>query len=172
MKLCTFFSILGAILIWPHLSRSAGEPKELSSFEKSLMMQYQVSTSEKVVEMRGRKFRRVEFENEIFYLGLQADLSSASELLILCGEKQAASFNSGSSAHVTLSAKVTKRTRLFIEGLKTVCLGEGNRSRLDVIPDIAIGFQLDDGSDPKALLKNKRIFFNPHSSLFGFSAEW
>lgn len=144
---------------------------EPSAFEKSLMMHYQISTSEKIVEMGGRKFRRVEFQNETFYLALQADLSSAADLLVLCGEKQAAAFNRGSAAHITLSAKITKRSRLFIEGLRMVCSGPPNQAKLDLIPDIAIGFQLDD-SDPKAVFKNKKITINPFSQILGFSAEW
>jgi hypothetical protein len=42
-----------------------------------------------------------------------------------------------------------------------MCLGTANNPRLQIAPEIAIGFMLDDDPSGKALLTNRRISINP-----------
>lgn len=175
MATSTFFSSTISILLASFiLCPGAAEAEELSAFEKSLMMNHSVSTKETFVELGGRKFRKVEYQNQVVYLSLMAELSSTSDLVVLCGEKQASQFNQQSPALITGAVRITKRTRFFVEGIKSMCTGEQNRARVDLAPEIAIGFMFDDSTDPKAVLKNRRITINPFNPLnaLGFSAEW
>lgn len=143
--------------------------KELSAFEKSLMMTENISTKETIVQVGERKFRRVEYKSDIFYLQLQSDVASNDELVMMCGDKPQ-QFGSNSPPLVTAAVKVTKRTRFFIEGLRKMCVSGRNNTRIELAPDIAIGFMFDD--DPKANLKNRRISINPISPALNFSADW
>ena len=162
---------LGFLMQLESKSEAAESPpaKELSAFEKSLQMNENISTKETIVQLGGRKFRRVEFKSDIFYLQLQSDLATNAELSLLCGERPQ-EFGPNSAPMITAAVRVTKRTRFFIEGLRRMCLGAGNTSRIDLAPDIAVGFMLDD--DPKGVLKNRRISINPISPALNFSAEW
>ncbi len=147
---------------------------EPSAFEKSLMMHHSVTTKETIVHLGGRKFRKVEYQNQVVYLSILAELSTTTDLVVLCGEKQASQFNRQSPALITGAVRISRRTRFFVEGLKSMCSGEPNRSRVDLVPEIAIGFMLDDAEDPNAILKNRRITINPFNpaNALGFSAEW
>jgi hypothetical protein len=145
--------------------------KELSAFEKSLQMNESLSTRETIVQNGGRKFRRIEINSEIFYLHLQSDLATASELTLLRGENPQ-EFGSHSPALIMTAVRVTKRTRFFIEGLRLMCLGAQNQSRLGIAPEIAIGFMLDDDPNPNSSLKSRRISINPLSPALNFNADW
>lgn len=150
------------------------QAEELSAFEKSLMMNHSVSTKETIVQMGGRKFRKVEYQNQIVYLALMAELSSTSDLVLLCGEQQASQFNRQSPALVTGAVRISRRTRFFVEGIKAMCSGDQNKARVDLAPEIAVGFMFDDSADPNAILKNRRITINPFNPVnaLGFSADW
>lgn len=153
---------------------SSAEAEEISAFEKSLMMNHSVSTKETIVQMGGRKFRKVEYQNQTVYLSLMAELSSTSDLVVLCGEQQASQFNRQSPALITGAVRIARRTRFFVEGIKAMCTGDKNQARVDLAPEIAIGFMLDDSTDPNAVLKNRRITINPFNpaNALGFSADW
>ncbi|CAN5685547.1 hypothetical protein BH10BDE1_BH10BDE1_00660 [soil metagenome] len=166
---------LAFVIAGPQVSRATEAPpaKELSAFEKSLQMHENVSTKETIVQKGQRKFRRIEINSEIFYLQLQSDLASNADLVMLCGENPA-QFGAGSAALITAAVRTTKRTRFFVEGLRMMCLGNGNQTRIGVSPEIAIGFMLDDDPDPNSILKNRRISINPVSisPMVNFNAEW
>lgn len=163
--------VLSSFLV---LASGTAEAEELSAFEKSLMMNHSVSTKETIVHLGGRKFRKVEYQNRSVYLSLLADLSSTSDLVVLCSEKQASQFNRESPALVTGAVRIARRTRFFVEGIKAMCTGEQNRAKIDLSPEIAIGFMFDDSTDPNAVLKNRRITINPFNpaNALGFSADW
>lgn len=172
LRFC-FLSIFLLGFAWSSLSwAEESVAKEPTAFEKALMMNENVSTKETIVQMGSRKFRKVEFKNDVYYLGLLSDLNSAADLLVLCNEKQAAVFNRESPPLVSAAVRVAKRTRFFIEGLKTMCMGSGNQKRIDLVPEIAIGFLFDDSPDPSAIFKNRRILINPLGLGVGFSADW
>lgn len=169
-----FFSAVWLLCTLGVAFRSSAQAEELPAFEKSLMMNHSVSTKETIVQLGGRKFRKVEYQNQTVYLSLMAELSSASDLVVLCGEQQASQFNRQSPALVTGAVRITRRTRFFVEGIKAMCSGDQNRARVDFAPEIAIGFLFDDSADPNAVLKNRRITINPFNpaNALGFSAGW
>ena len=72
-----------------------------------------------------------------------AELSSTSDLVVLCGEQQASQFNRQSPALVTGAVRISRRTRFFVEGIKAMCSGDQNRARVDLAPEIALGFSAD-----------------------------
>lgn len=150
----------------------AAETSEPSAFEKALLMESSVQTKETIVQYGDRQYRKVEYKGEIFYLQLMTETTSSTDLKLLC-DREAQVFNASSKALVTVATRVTKRAHLFIEGLKSLCRGAGNQARVDVAPSLAIGFMLDDDPDPKALLKNRKIFVDPFSlNGAGFNADF
>ncbi len=150
----------------------AAETKEPSAFEKALMTESSVQTKETIVQYGDRQYRKVEYKGEIFYLQLMTETTSPTDLKLLC-DRDAQAFNTSSKALVTVATRVTKRTHLFIEGLKSICRGAGNQARVDVAPSLAVGFMLDDDPNPKALLKNRKIFVDPFSlNGAGFNADF
>ncbi len=72
-----------------------------------------------------------------------AELSSTSDLVVLCGEQQASQFNRQSPALVTGAVRISRRTLFFVEGIKAMCSGDQNRARVDLAPEIALGFSAD-----------------------------
>jgi hypothetical protein len=144
---------------------------ELSAFEQALQTGQSLSTHESIIEIHGRKFRKIEFQNKSYYLQIIQGTESTTDLVILCGESQV-QFNRESPPLVTAAVRVTKRSRLFIEGLKNVCIGDPHHPRIEIAPELQIGFMLDDSVDSKAVLRNRRITINPFTSMLGFSAAW
>ena len=141
---------------------------------RSMTFGYDVYTKESIVEKGGTKFRQVEFKGEKVYLRLLENESSAGNLEIICGEQGFQKYNASSPALIQGSIKVTKRSSLFVEGLKQACVsGNGGKPQLVVDPALQVGFLLDD-QDPKAIFKNKRITVNPlmWPPQLGFGAEW
>lgn len=177
LKTLKFILFVGIIFLSLALGWSAfaldKKPQEPSAFEKSLQMSENISTKETIVQNGARKFRRIEINSEIFYLQLQTNLSSQGDLTLLCGENQL-QFGAHSAPLITGGVRITKRTRFFIEGLRTMCLGTTANPRLDIAPEIAIGFMLDDDPNPKAILKKRRISINPFAAgaNLNFGAEF
>lgn len=160
------------VLFMPEAGAAETEPKkELSAFERSLMYHEGFLTKESIVEVGGKKYRRIEHVQDVYYLQLLANETSASDLTVVCREKGRERFNSDSPSLLRGAVKLVRRTKLFIEGLKTVCTGELGKEKILLDPNILVGFLIDEG-DPKAVLKNKRLYINPFTGALGFGAEW
>jgi hypothetical protein len=166
---CVF--LLAATLFGGAAPALAGD--EPSTFEKMLSRDQQLNTKESVVEMHGQKFRKIEYKDNVYYLQMLAAQNSTSDLVLLCSEESAAGFNQNSPPLIQASARINKRTRVFIEGLKQSCTNSAQGSPT-ISPNAKpmIGLQLED-SDPNATLKNRRVFINPQFlESLNFSAEW
>ncbi len=144
---------------------------ELSAFEQALQSGQSLNTHESIIEIAGRKFRKIEFQNKTYYLQLIQGTESTTDLVVLCGESQIR-FNKESPPLIAAAVRVTKRSRLFIEGLKNICKGNPHQPRIEVEPELQIGFMIDDSADPKAVLRDRRITINPFTNVLGFSATW
>jgi len=145
---------------------------ELSAFERALSTGSSLNTQESIVEIGGQRFRKIEFKNETYYLKLLQSEGTQSELVVLCNESEAARAGRGSPALVTAAVRVTKRTRLFIEGLRTVCDGGARRAKTVIAPDLQVGFMFDDSQDPKTVFRDRRITIDPVKQQLGFGASW
>ena len=136
-----------------------------------LTIDHELFTRESIVEVGGKKYRKIEFRSEIFHLQLLENEASLTNLEILCGVEGASSMNSGAPPQVVASIKVTKRSSLFIQGLKQACVEKRGGKQIIMTPAIQIGFLLHDDPGSKSVLKNKRVFLTPGPSV-GFSADW
>lgn len=166
MKPVTHFAfVFQALLALPTLA-------EPSAFEQALSSASGLTTHESIVEIGGRKYRKIEYKSETYFLQLLAAEGSQSDLAVLCGESLAAKLNNNNQPLIKAAVRVTKRTKLFVEGLHNICTGSSNRTMIVVSPDIQVGFMLDDSDDPKALFRDRRITVNPLTGGLGFGASW
>ena len=160
--------VLTSSPVWAAEERAKSEP---TAFDRALSMHQGHTTKESIVDLGGRKYRRIEHKSDVYYLQLISEEMSATNLTVVCGEKGLQRFNSEAPKLIAGSIKLTRRTSLFIEGLRTICTGDPGRERILLDPLLLVGFTLDDGTDQKALLRNKRVFISPFGA-FGFAADW
>ena len=135
--------------------------------EPPIPLDYKVYTKESIVNIGGEKHRVVEFRNEVFYLKLIDTQRAPEDLKVLCGTKKKLNLPN----RVLVSTKVTRRSSLFISGLRQVCEPDYmGRNRIRPDPNVLIGFQLED--EPGDLFTNKMIFVSPFTSGLGFFGNW
>ncbi len=167
MKSFAAVMILTSILL---MSGANAAPEE--SKPTSLKIDSEVFTRESIVEVGGRKYRKVEFKNQVVYLQLLSEETTGADLQLLC-EREGVSAFQGQPQLVLASVKVTRRSSLFVEGLQQVCSdSRGGKKRITLDPAIHVGFLFHDRNEDKALLRNKRVFINPFGSGIGFKADW
>ena len=134
---------------------------------RDLNLNFDIYTRESIVEIHGRKFRKVEYKDQRFYLQLLGSEEASGDLNLLCnegGELQ-------SPTQIQGTIKMTKRSSFFIEGLKQMCAGPKGKRQVVVSPEIAFGFVFDQGN-AKAIIRNKQIFYSPLTNSLGFKGEW
>lgn len=157
----SIFTVLLAVLFNASTALSAEGSKPLS-------LDYDVNVKESIISYDGIKYRKVEYNGQYFFLKLLASETDVQSLTLLCSEKDG---SLKSENQVTLSTKVTKRSSLFIDGLKQTCKQmESGKTKIEVSPSIRVGFILDDSTDAK--FKNKTIFLNPADQSLNFKADW
>lgn len=133
----------------------------------SLNVDFEVFTRESIVEFEGKKFRKIEYKKKVVYLQLLESETSAGDLQVHCGEFP----RPAPPSQIQVAVKVTKRSHLFVEGLRQVCENQQGGSRVVIDPAIRVGFTFE--GSPKDILKNKKVFIQPFNGLgAGFSAEW
>lgn len=172
MKLIVFSLIFFAsVFAQAELDLSLKRPPAPSGESVQMLGGVEIFTKESVVEYQGRKYRKIEYRNEIFYLSALSDETSGSQLELLCKEQGAPIFNLQSPPLVLASVKVTKRTAAFIEGLKVACVSGGaDNGKLALDPSLRIGLRIEDS--PNSAIKNKKVYINPGSLGLGFSGDW
>lgn len=142
----------------------ADEPKR-SNLDQFLGSNQEVNTKESTVEVEGLKYRKVEYKNKTYYLRF---LERTGEINgVQCNEFR----DFRSPPLVEVSVKMTKRTRLFVEGLQETCSKKEGLyvGHLDFSPKIGLSF----GDDQKDKIKNKKIFINPlNFTQMGLSGEF
>ena len=146
---------------------SFGESKPLD-----LRLTSDVYTKESIVELNGKKFRKIEYRSQVVYMQLLTNESDAAKLQMFCSDSGAKAFNAGRTPLVSGAVQMTKRTSLFVSGLQQACVDHQGGSQLTLSPDILIGFLIKDGDDSRAILRNKRIMINPLSLGASFAADW
>lgn len=131
-------------------------------------MTFDVNVKESIVRVGDKRYRKIEYKSDVYYLKLLESEKSAGELLLECGAEGSLS---SMENQVVVSTKITKRSSLFISGLKQTC-GQtpATAKRVIVDPNIKVGFLLDDA--PKDRLKNKMIYVTPLNPGVGFSGEF
>lgn len=134
--------------------------------ELNLLSAYDVNIKESIVDIKGLRYRKVEYKGDIFFLRLLESEVNPADLDIICKMKGDVEMEN----QVYISTVMTKRTSLFIEGLKQTCrdIGAGKKI-IAVDPNIQIGFVFDESK--KSTLKNKKLYLNPSSKQVGVGAE-
>lgn len=134
----------------------------------SPLLSYDINVKESIFSINGTRYRKVEYQGDIFYLKLLEVDASATELQLKCGQD---SGDLGLQNQIHISTKITKRSSLFIDGLRQTCSDLKNGKKMvEVNSNIRIGFTFDD--KPGDLLKNKKIFIMPITHSLGFYGEW
>ncbi len=130
-------------------------------------LSYDVYTSESIISVGNSKYRKVEYRGETFYFRLLEAESPAQDLEFSCSQRP---FQENEN-QVLISSAVTKRSSLFVSGLRQTCEEfSSGQKKMNLDPNIQVGFLLDDSK--KSLLKNKKVFFMPGRSLIGVGGEW
>lgn len=147
---------------------ATAEEKKSEPLQQFILENSKVSTKETIIEVGGKKFRKVEYEGKTYYFQLLSPAETDADLQFHC-EKNG---YLDEKPRILVAKKMTRRTKLFVEGLKMTCERDeknGGRGQLKIDPSIQIGFLLSD--EPGDLLKNKKIFINPLGGA-GFYGEW
>ncbi len=136
--------------------------------EKALKLDFDVNVKESIVTLNGNRYRKVEYQGELFYLRLLESEKTAGELELEC--------NQGSGQiqmenQVLVSTRIAKRSSLFIDGLRQMCTQvRAGKSKVEMDPNVRIGFVLDDSKEN--WLKKRSVFITPATRGLGFSGEW
>lgn len=170
--------VVSAIIIFAQLTVSAAEKKAPSPQPtiqdlkpepvkpQEMQFDYDVFTRESIVEIEGKKYRKIEYQTHVVYLQLIEGEAPLGDLEVMCRDGN----QPPPPTQVLVAVQVTKRSSFFIDGLKRVCQQMRGGSRIVIDPAIRIGFTWK--SQPKDFLQNKTIFISPWTKGLGFSAEW
>jgi hypothetical protein len=127
-------------------------------------------THETIEERGGVTYRRVEHLGKTYYMQLLGPQGSSEDMKVFCQKP-----DKKSEALVRVGVRTVGRSFAFVEGLRVACESHGREVgtenfRTHLLPELAIGFTIDDSSGPKFLrqLKNKRVIVWP---FVGFAAE-
>ncbi len=153
------------LLILITLQALATEPqhntREKSAFESALEQNQFVQTEERIVNLDGRRYREVSYQNKKYYYrfvepeaSIEVDCSMDSKLTPSLTE---------------VGVTIYKRSKVFVQLLRETCLQmPGGRTRRVIAIDPRLGITIPD--DPKSVIKNKKIYIGPSGP--GFSGEW
>jgi hypothetical protein len=135
--------------------------REKTAFENALEQNQFVQTEERIVDLDGRRYREVSYQNKKYYYrfmepeaSLEVDCSMDSKLTPSLTE---------------VGVTVYKRSKVFVQLLRETCLQmPGGRTRRVIAIDPHLGITIPD--DPKSAIKNKKIYIGPTGP--GFFGEW
>ena len=129
-----------------------------------------VYVTESVIETGGQKYRRIEYKDHAYTLQLMAPEAIGDQMSLRCNDASREPLSSESL--IVISRQVTKRSSVFIEGLRLACVGAGpgDQRKIALEPQLRIGFQLDTEALPG--IKNKKVFVAPLTRQLGLSGEW
>lgn len=143
---------------------------EEKNSELVLPFDNKVFTKETIFESGGVQYRKVEFQNENFFLELNGPKSDGDSLRVYC--QQPAGFQS--KPLIRVGIKTMERSSFFLEALRLSCVGENptasqQQQMMNLAPYLAIGFALDTKDDHRSIFKKKKILFMPWG--IGFAAD-
>lgn len=142
------------------------DENKAEALQKFILEDSKVRTNETIIEVGGKKFRKLEVEGKTYYFQLYNAENPSGDLQIEC-EKNG---YLDSKPKILVARKLMNRTKVFIEGIKHTCkMAANGKGELGIDPAIQIGFLLPE--DSTDLIKNKKIFFTPFGGA-GFSGEW
>ena len=139
------------------INSAFAEPKNIAqTVEKN------VETKESTVDIQGKKFRKLEFQNESFFIEALDSTKVNSDLRVLCQQ--------GSREVLPLQVeggvKTTKRSNVVIQGLRQVCKeAAGGRKEIAIDPAVLLGLQFEFGKE-----QNKKFIVTPVGLTF--KADW
>jgi hypothetical protein len=135
---------------------------------EGIPMAYDLNVRESIISVSGKRYRKVEYRGDTYYLRLLESEKDAGSLELECN-KEPSGLNMENQ--VLVSTSMTKRSSLFIDGLKQTCAEiRGGKKKVVIDPNVRVGFTLDGTKDD--LLQNKKIFVTPLKPGLGFSGEW
>jgi len=138
------------------LAESQGR-KELS---KSTLKN--IELKESTVDIQGKKFRKLELDNDSVFVETLDSSAANEELRVLCQEGH----HEIAPAQVVAGAKLTKRSSLVVEGLRQVCKdAAGSRKEIALDPSILVGLQLEASKN-----KSRKVIVSPFG--INFKADW
>ena len=165
MNLCAviFTTIVLAILVGSFKSNCEQKSKH------SLQLPYYINVHESIFESNGSKFRRIVYQGQIFTLKLLTPEATSKDIYFSCNDPSKGNIDLPNQ--ITLSVKMTKRSSFFMDGLRTTCKDVNGKRKIEIDPNIRIGFGLD-GIDSKHILQNKKLYWKPFQNQIGFGADW
>lgn len=121
-----------------------------------------IKTKESVVDIQGKKFRKIEVQKEAFYIETLDSTKVNSDIRVLCQQ--------GSGEQLPIQAQVgvktTKRAQFVIEGMRQVCKdAQGGRREVTLDPAVMAGLQIEFGKE-----QNKKVIVTPVGLTF--KADW
>lgn len=135
---------------------------QLGAKEEARSVQKLIETKESVVDIQGKKFKKIQVQQEAFFIETIDSTKANSELRVLCqqGSKEVL------PAQVEASVKVSKRSGFVIEGMRQVCKDAANGQReIKMDPAIFGGLQLNLGKEA-----DKKLIVSPIG--VSFKADW
>lgn len=119
-----------------------------------------IELKESLVEIQGKKFRKMELEKEAFFVEALDSTNADAEMRVLCQTSQ----EEIPMAQLTTGVKISKRSSIVIEGIRKVCKEAiSGQKEVQMDPSILMGLQIETGKSKKWLI-----------SPFGvnFKANW
>lgn len=151
--------LLGSYSVSSYLLSSYGFAKTAND---PRMVSKMVNTKESVVDIQGKKFRKIEWQKEAFYIESLDSNKANAEMRVLCQQGT----NGIAPAQVGAGVKTGQRSALVIEGIRQVCKeAEAGRREVTLDPAILAGLQVTLGKE-----ENKKIIVSPMG--VSFRADW
>lgn len=123
----------------------------------------EIEIKEALVEIQGKTFKKIEYKSDVVYVELLDPSRANEDMRILC-QKGLLDRHSGL---VKGGVQVTKRARVYLEGLTRYCRNVESKKELEFDPEIFVGLQIDIGSEKK----NRKIILSPFDGV-SFKADW
>lgn len=148
------------------LNLAVAEENKAETLQKFILEDTKIRTNETIIEVNGKKIRKLEYEGKTYYLQIYNPEAPGGDLHLEC-EKNG---YLDEKPRILIARKLTNRTKIFIEGIKLTCnMAANGKGQLAIDPSIQIGFLLPE--NPTDLIKNKKIYFTPFGAA-GFYGEW
>lgn len=149
-----------ALLSLPTLGESKkSEPKKIDKVNTNTQM---IDTKESLVDIQGKKFRKIEIRKEAFFVETLDSTQTNSELRVLCQQGD----HEVLPAQVQAGIQTVRRTSLVIEGMRQACKEASNgRREISIDPAVLVGLQFNLDQ-----VQNKRILVTPIGVTF--KADW
>lgn len=134
----------------------AAEKQGARSIEKTIV------TKESIVDIQGKKFRKIELQKEAFFVEALDSTKENAEIRVLCQQGNREIL----PAQVQAGVKTTKRAGVVIEGMRQACKeAAGGRKEIAIDPAVLVGLQVEFGKE-----QSKKVIVTPVGVTF--KADW